>query len=102
VLLGSACVKADRRTLLKYYKAYKLFQKAQILKNKNGQILKENFLKEQKHFSDFDKILYVLLRFFQNRPLKSSIFFNPLNQCFSTAGTRPGTGTWRPFYRDLK
>ncbi len=28
----------------------------------------------------------------------------PLNcivQCFSTAGTRPGTGTWRPFYRDL-
>jgi len=25
-----------------------------------------------------------------------------LIQRYSTAGTRPGTGTWRPFYRDLK
>ncbi len=24
-----------------------------------------------------------------------------LGQCFSTAGTRPGTGTWRPSYWDL-
>jgi len=24
-----------------------------------------------------------------------------LEQCFSTAGTRTGTGTWRPSYRDL-
>jgi len=27
---------------------------------------------------------------------------NLLDQHFSTAGTRPGTGTWRPFYGDLK
>ena len=27
---------------------------------------------------------------------------NSRNQWFSTAGTRRGTGTWRPFYRDLK
>jgi len=26
---------------------------------------------------------------------------NLLEQRFSTAGTRPGTGTWRPSYRDL-
>jgi hypothetical protein len=25
-----------------------------------------------------------------------------VEQRFSTAGTRPGTGTWRPLYRDLK
>ena len=25
-----------------------------------------------------------------------------LDQWFSTAGTRPGTGTWRPFHRDLE
>ncbi len=28
--------------------------------------------------------------------------FKPVVQCFTTAGTRPGTATWRPFYRDLK
>jgi hypothetical protein len=25
-----------------------------------------------------------------------------VGQRFSTAGTRPSGGTWRPFYRDLK
>jgi len=30
------------------------------------------------------------------------VLFYTLDQRFSTAGTRPGTGTWRPFYRDLK
>jgi len=27
--------------------------------------------------------------------------FGPIDECFSTAGTRPGTGTWRPSYRDF-
>ncbi len=34
--------------------------------------------------------------------MKYKKYFSDLDQCLSTAGTRPGTGTWRPSYWDLK
>ena len=38
----------------------------------------------------------------RSQELDKNVFVCVLGQCFSTAGTRPGTGTWRPSYRDLK
>ncbi len=48
------------------------------------------------------KDLYqTLTRLVMKSPFISLKLFDCLSQCFSTARTRPGTGTYRPSYRDL-
>ena len=37
-----------------------------------------------------------------NMLFRFAFHYDTTEQWFSTAGTRPGTGTWRPLHRDLK
>ncbi len=62
-----------------------------------GSFSNEIFVHKHYEFDQNEKSLAA----HQKSPVAYRLRSSALTQCFSTAGTRPGTGTWRPSYRDL-